>query len=183
VTFSAPTIDPATLAAWCDLHLGSPVARELFRGGHLTRVIGVRLADGREVVVGVRPSARRVVGCIEVQRRLYESGYPCPQPLAGPAPFGEYQATAESYVSGGVMRDLIDSFREVLEWGLFAAACRHHGRDATRTLTIIGLIPARLNPAPRHYAGAPERCGARNLQRAPPLRLTSAAVYGELELL
>ena len=23
-----------------------------------------------------------------------------------------------------------------------AAACRHHGRDATRTLTIIGLIPA-----------------------------------------
>jgi hypothetical protein len=40
---------------------------------------------------------------MEVQRRLFESGYPCPRPLAGPAPLGEYEATAESYVSGEVM--------------------------------------------------------------------------------
>jgi Phosphotransferase enzyme family len=103
VAFSVPAVDRADLAAWCDLHLGSPVVGELFRGGHLARVIGARLADGREIVVRVRPSAPRVVACTEVQRRLFESGYPCPQPLAGPAGFGGCQATAESYVPGGVM--------------------------------------------------------------------------------
>ena len=103
MAFELPVVDPASLAAWCELHLGSPAAGELFRDGHLARVIGARLADGREVVVRVRPGAPRVAACIEVQRRLYVSGYPCPEPLAGPAPFGDYEATAESYVPGGVM--------------------------------------------------------------------------------
>ena len=103
MAFEVPVVDPAGLAAWCDLHLGSPAVGELFRTGHLARVIGARLADGREVVVRVHPGAPRVAACTEVQRRLYESGYPCPQPLAGPAPLGEYEATAESYVPGGVM--------------------------------------------------------------------------------
>jgi hypothetical protein len=103
VAFELPVVDPASLAAWCELHLGSPAAGELFRDGHLARVIGARLADGREVVVRVRPPAQRIAVCSEVQRRLFESGYPCPRPLAGPAPFGEYEATAESYVPGGVM--------------------------------------------------------------------------------
>jgi Ser/Thr protein kinase RdoA (MazF antagonist) len=98
-----PVVDAASLAAWCEVHLGSPAAGELFRTGHLACVIGARLADGREVVVKVRPAAPRTVACIEVQRRLFESGYPCPRPLAGPAPLGEYEATAESYVSGEVM--------------------------------------------------------------------------------
>lgn len=96
VAFSVPVVDPASLAAWCELHLGSPAVEELFRDGHLARVVGVRLADGREVVVKIRPAAPRVRGCTQVQRRLYQSGYPCPQPLAGPVPFGEYEANAES---------------------------------------------------------------------------------------
>ena len=103
MAFELPVVDPAALAAWCELHLGSPVAGELFRTGHLACVIGARLADGREVVVKVRPAAPRTVACMEVQRRLFESGYPCPRPLAGPAPLGEHEATAESYVSGEVM--------------------------------------------------------------------------------
>jgi Ser/Thr protein kinase RdoA (MazF antagonist) len=103
VPFELPVVDPASVTAWCEVHLGSPAAGELFRTGHLARVIGAQLADGREVVVRVRPGAPRVAACIEVQRRLYVSGYPCPEPLAGPAPFGEYEATAESYVPGGVM--------------------------------------------------------------------------------
>ena len=103
MAFEVPVVDAAALAAWCELHLGSPVAGELFRTGHLACVIGAWLADGREVVVKVRPAAPRTVACMEVQRRLFESGYPCPRPLAGPAPLGEYEATAESYVSGEVM--------------------------------------------------------------------------------
>ena len=101
--FELAVADPAMLTRWCERHLGSPVAGELFRAGHLARVIGARLADGREVVVRVRPPAQRTAGCTEVQRRLFQSGYPCPQPLAGPAPFGENEANAEGYVPGGVM--------------------------------------------------------------------------------
>src|SRR5215470_10236204 len=103
VAFEVPAVDPASLATWCELHLGSPVAEELFRGGHLTQVVGARLADGREVVVRVRRSETRVAACAEVQRRLFESGYPCPRPLAGPALFGDYEASAESYVPGGAV--------------------------------------------------------------------------------
>jgi hypothetical protein len=98
-----PVVDGASLAAWCTVQLGSPAESELFRTGHLTRVIGTRLADGREVVVRVRPAAPRIAGCAEVQRRVYDRGYPCPRPLAGPALLGQCEATAESYVSGGVM--------------------------------------------------------------------------------
>jgi len=101
VAFQIPVVNGPSLAAWCDSHLGSPVAAELFRTGHLTCVIGVRLADGREVVVKIRPATPRTVACTEVQRRLFEYGYPCPQPLAGPAPLSGYEATAESHVPGG----------------------------------------------------------------------------------
>jgi hypothetical protein len=96
-----PAVDPASLAGWCTDHLGSAPAAELFRSGHLSAVLGLHLADGRDVVVKVRPASPRVAACVEVQRRMFESGYPCPEPLGGPAPFGIGVATAESYVPGG----------------------------------------------------------------------------------
>jgi len=99
--FELPVIDAASLTAWCAGQLGSPVQSELFRAGHLTRVIGVRLADGRAAVVRVRSAAPRVAVCTEVQRQLSGAGYPCPRPLAGPAPLGAYAATAESHIPGG----------------------------------------------------------------------------------
>ncbi|MBO0746614.1 MAG: hypothetical protein J2P43_16460, partial [Candidatus Dormibacteraeota bacterium] len=60
MAFEVPVVDATSLAAWCELHLGSRPDRELFRTGHLTCVIGTRLADGREVVVRVRPAAPRI---------------------------------------------------------------------------------------------------------------------------
>jgi phosphotransferase family enzyme len=84
-------------------HLGSPPADELFRSGHLSAVIGLRLADDREVVVKVRPDSPRIAACVEVQRRMFQAGYPCPRPLTGAAPFGGDVATAEAYVPGGAM--------------------------------------------------------------------------------
>jgi hypothetical protein len=99
----APGVDPGRLALWCTEHLGSPPVAELFRSGNLAAVIGLRLADDREVVVKVRPSSPRLAACVEVQRRLFESGYPCPEPLSGPASFGDGTATAEAYVPGGAV--------------------------------------------------------------------------------
>jgi hypothetical protein len=48
-------------------------------------VTGLRLADGREVVVKVRSPAPRLRGCVAVQAALAGAGFPCPRPLAGPA--------------------------------------------------------------------------------------------------
>lgn len=94
-------VDPSRLARWCADHLGSPPAEELFSSGHLSAVLGLRLVDGREVVIKVRPASTRIAACVEVQRRLFEAGYPCPRPLTGAVPFGGDVATAESYVRGG----------------------------------------------------------------------------------
>jgi hypothetical protein len=51
------------LAVWCRRWLGAPPAAELFESGYLSMVKGLRLADGREVVVKVRPGIPRLAGC------------------------------------------------------------------------------------------------------------------------
>lgn len=94
-------VDPGRLARWCLEHLGSPPVHELFRSGQLSAVIALRLADNREVVVKVRPNSPRIAACVEVQRRLFEAGFPCPRPLTDAAAFGRDIATAEAYVPGG----------------------------------------------------------------------------------
>jgi hypothetical protein len=84
-------------------YLSSPPAEAIFRSGHLSDVIGLRLADDREIVVKIRPDSPRIAGCVEVQRRMFMAGYPCPEPLTGAAPLGGDVATAEVYVPGGAM--------------------------------------------------------------------------------
>jgi hypothetical protein len=98
-----PAVDAASVASWCTEHLGSAPAAERFRSGHLSEVIGLQLADGREVVVKIRPASPRIAACVEVQRRMFESGYPCPEPLGGPAPLDFGVGTAESYAPGGAV--------------------------------------------------------------------------------
>ncbi|MBV8085394.1 MAG: hypothetical protein JO247_11325 [Chloroflexi bacterium] len=92
---------PPGMHDWCGAHLGSYPQVELFRHVGMAEVFGLRLADGREVVVKVRRAEARLAGCFEAQRRLREAGYPCPEPLVGPARFGAQVATAETYVVGG----------------------------------------------------------------------------------
>jgi hypothetical protein len=89
------------LVRWCEQWLGARPAEILFTTGHLSAVVGARLTDEREVVVKIRPPAARISGCVEVQRHLFETGFPCPMPLAGPARLGAGIATAEAYVPGG----------------------------------------------------------------------------------
>ncbi len=96
-------VDPGRLAQWCEAYLGSGPTSELFRSGYLSVVIGLRLDDGRDVVVKVRPESVRLAACVEVQRRLFGSGYPCPEPLTGVERFGDAVATAEAYIPGGAL--------------------------------------------------------------------------------
>jgi hypothetical protein len=117
----------AAVDRWCERWLSATPIGVIFASGHLSDVIGLRLADGREVVMKVRPNTPRIAGCVEVQRHLWESGFPCPMPLAGPSGFEGRMATAEAYVPGGVQleRDAESpvAFAEVL-WQLIDG-CRH----------------------------------------------------------
>jgi hypothetical protein len=112
-------------------------------------VVGLRLADDREVVVKVRPASPRLVACVEVQRRMFETGYPCPEPLSGPAPLGDGVATAEVYVPGGA----------VLPDGEHAAR-----RSAEAFALLIMLAPrpaevAALEPSPSWAAWNHDEAG------------------------
>lgn len=71
----------------------------LFETGHLLSVAGLVLDDGREVVVKARPPTTRIAACFAVQRHVHGRGFPCPEPLAGPAPLGALLATAEVHVA------------------------------------------------------------------------------------
>jgi hypothetical protein len=86
------------LAVWCRRWLGAPPAAELFESGYLSTVKGLRLADGREVVVKVRPGMPRLAGCAVVHRALWTAGFPCPEPLVDLQPLDGYAATAEALV-------------------------------------------------------------------------------------
>jgi len=101
-------VTAADLGAWCDRWLGAGIDEVLFETGHLSRVLGVRLADGRDVVVKARPAADRLAACAGVQRALWQAGFPCPQPLAGPVPWHGYAVNAEVFVPGGEILDVAD---------------------------------------------------------------------------
>lgn len=90
------------LAAWCARSLGSTVAEVLFEAGSLSTVVGVRLADDREVVVKARRSAPRLRAAYLVHRHVWQHGYPAPEPLVPPTPLSAAEtASAEALVRGG----------------------------------------------------------------------------------
>ena len=132
-----PAVDPVRLAQWCMKHLGSPPAEEIFRSGYLSAVVGLRLADDREIVVKVRPNSPRIAACVEVQRRMFLAGYPCPEPLAGAALFDGDVATAEAYVPGGAMLPATEQTARA-----FAEAFARLIRLAPRPAEVPALDPA-----------------------------------------
>ncbi len=99
--YRRPAVGMDALAAWCSRWLGAPPAAVLFEAGHLSAVTGLRLADGREVVVKVRPRSPRLAGCTVVHRALRAAAYPCPEPLVDLRPLGGYAATAEALAPDG----------------------------------------------------------------------------------
>jgi hypothetical protein len=96
------------LASWCERHLGSAPAERFFGADHLSQVHGLRLDDGREVVVKLRGQAQRLLGCYAVHRAVWEAGIPCPEPLVGPQPLADdepgWSVTAESWAGAAEIR-------------------------------------------------------------------------------
>lgn len=93
-----PKLRAEEVAAWCARWLGSPPARVLFATGTLSSVTGLRLGDGREVVVKVRPYASRLQGCAAVHRALWTAGFACPEPLVDVRQLNGYAISAEALV-------------------------------------------------------------------------------------
>ena len=94
-------VEPWEIERWCRNHLGSGIDAELFRYGHLSTVIGIRLNSGSQVVVKVRRASDRLMACAYAHRALFERGFPCPELLVDMAPFGEQVASAEEMTVGG----------------------------------------------------------------------------------
>lgn len=116
------------LERWTAEHLGSRPREVLFTKQQISEVRGLLLQDGREVVVKIRPPAERIAACFFVQRYVWQRGFPCPEPLAGPALLGSGLATAEAYVSGG---DPLDGDDVAPSY-------------AKTLATLVGLVPANV---------------------------------------
>jgi hypothetical protein len=96
------TVGDSALVAWCRAQLGAVPVRVLFTQRATSEVIGLRLDDGREVVVKRRrESAARVDACLQLQAALFASHYPCPRPLTAAGVVGGLTVHAEEYVDRG----------------------------------------------------------------------------------
>ena len=87
---------------WCENELGSRPSEPLFEASLMSDVLAFRLEDGREVVVKRRPDEQgRAASCVEVQRQLAETGFPCARPLTAATFADGYAIHAEAWLPGG----------------------------------------------------------------------------------
>jgi hypothetical protein len=87
---------------WCANELGSRPADSLLDEAGISDVRAFRLEDGRDVVVKRRPDEQgRAASCVEVQRRLAETGFACARPLTAVTFVDGYAIHAEAWEPGG----------------------------------------------------------------------------------
>ena len=91
------------LPAWCASHLGSAPVGVLFERRSISEVVGLRLADGRDVVVKARVDDGRAASCLGAQTVLAERGFPCPRPITPLVSVGALAVHAEDFLPGGEM--------------------------------------------------------------------------------
>ena len=106
------TTDPQQIAylidAFCQREFGADVANYLFYEASQGAVCGVRLTDGRRVVLKTHQPSRSVdflQAVIQVQHYLLAQGYPCTTPLLNPRPLAYGTATVEELVDEGIYHE------------------------------------------------------------------------------
>lgn len=99
------------LNGFCSVQLDSKIEEILLCELSVGAAFGARLADGRRVLVKAHPPARTpgfLRAVHRVQTHLFRSGFPCPRPVATPAPLGLGFATTEDFVDAGDYADAHD---------------------------------------------------------------------------
>ncbi len=89
------------LAEWCARELGAAPVEVLFEASVVSAVWGLRLGDGREVVVKARLDDGRVGTCLAVQGAVVAAGLPCARPLTGVSVVDGRAVHAEEWLPGG----------------------------------------------------------------------------------
>jgi hypothetical protein len=148
----APAGIGAAVEAFCERALGSPVDDAEIFAASVGSVFGVRLRDGRRVVVKVHPP-RASVAYLEamqaVQRRLAGAGFPAPAPLAAPTPLARGIAVAETVLDRGAPPDGRDpAQRRAMAAGLaeLVALARPLAGLAGLRENIMAVEPGKLWP-------------------------------------
>jgi hypothetical protein len=108
---AGPETIARTLDEFCERRLGSSVEALEFVRASVGCACGLRLVDGRRVVVKAhRPETgiRFLHAMQAVQQHLVRSGFPCPRPLLEPTPLANGVAVAESLEDRGETADAHD---------------------------------------------------------------------------
>jgi hypothetical protein len=122
-------------------HLGSTLDVVLFTGGDIGAVFGLRLADGREVVLkALRPGAdeRRLRGIVRAQNALASSGFGCARVLDGPSRTSGIVAIVEERLTCAPSGSPHDPAARAAMAAALAAQI-----DALRTMDGTDLVPGR----------------------------------------
>jgi Ser/Thr protein kinase RdoA (MazF antagonist) len=141
---------PVWADEWCQAFLGARPVAVLFCVSHLSEVVGVRLADGREVVVKRRvDESGRAGRCVTAQRLLAEQGFPCPMPLTDVIVSDGVAVHAERFLGGGEL-ETKDTPEAGARSGRLLA-------DLVRRLAALDLDPPLPNPEWVRWDAMPER--------------------------
>ena len=126
--------DPAAMAMvldrFCERALGAGIEHSEFFDASVGSVHGLRLRDGRRVVVklhGSRAARSFLLAVQTVQRHLYVDGFPAPEPLVPPTRFGNGSAVVEALLDRGEYADAHEPrVRQAMasELARFIASCR-----------------------------------------------------------
>ena len=124
---------PDWLVEWCRDHLRSRPEQILFDARPASEVFGVRLHDGRDVLVKARPGdTGRASACVEIQKRAAAAGLPCAAPLTDATDRGGRTIHAEQWRPGGSVRH--DDGRQ------------HAGESAQLLATVMQALSAVSRP-------------------------------------
>ncbi|MBB1154308.1 phosphotransferase [Amycolatopsis dendrobii] len=127
------------LSDWCLTHLGTAPVGVLFEARQVSTVHGLRLADGRKIVLKARPDDGRADSCVAAQAQLSALDFPCARPLTPVISVGSLAVHAEEYRPGG----------EVIQGGSPEAATRYAEVFALLLTALGGISVTPPLPNPR----------------------------------
>ena len=166
---------PDWLAGWCRPELGAAPVQVLLHVSCVSKVVALRLEDGREVVVKARPDERgRAWACVAAQDTLARRGFPCARPLSRVTPLGGLAVHAEQWRPGGEIAEGDDRAAAERSARLLARLV-----DAAATVAVAPPLPNPLwvrwdHPGQGPWAPDPPR-DALAARRALPRELEDAA--------